>query len=94
MNWNKLELGLERMSIDELRKVNSYVVSLIKERKSELVDDMKEFLKPGMTVTVSKPGAWFNGKKFVVKKVNRSKALCSYGGANYNVPISMISEFK
>ena len=87
---------LSKLSIEELRNLNSKIVETIKSKKSLLALETKDSLYVGANVSVNHPK--LSGKQCVVKKINRTKALievlneASYGSVgSYNVPLSMIS---
>ena len=87
---------LSKLSIEELRNLNSMVIETIKSKKSLLALETKDSLYVGANVSVNHPK--LSGKQCVVKKINRTKALIevlnetSYGSVgSYNVPLSMIS---
>ena len=86
MNYSELN----KMSIEELRNLNSLVVDVIKSNKSLMAFEMKLELRVGMNVSVNHPKLM--GKQLRVEKINRTKASLKVlnGMGSYNVPISMI----
>lgn len=82
---------LKKLSIDELRELNSKVVEVIKIKRSEIAFDVKNELYVGANVSVNHPK--LSGKQLRVKKINRTKAVVEVlnGFGSYNVPLSMIS---
>lgn len=86
MNYSELN----KMSIEELRNLNSLVVEVIKSKKSLMAFEMKQELRVGMNVSVNHPKLM--GKQLRVEKINRTKASLKVlnGMGSYNVPISMI----
>ena len=87
---------LSKLSIEELRNLNSMVVETIKSKKQLLALETKDSIYVGANVSVNHPK--LSGKQCVVKKINRTKAVIevlngpSYGRVgSYNVPLSMIS---
>ena len=88
---------LSKLTIEELRNLNSKIVETIKSKKQLLALETKDTLYVGANVSVNHPK--LSGKQCVVKKINRTKALIevlnqnvSYGSVgSYNVPLSMIS---
>jgi len=87
---------LAKMTIEELRNLNSMVVETIKSKKSVLALEKKDELYVGANVSVNHPK--LSGKQCRVTKINRTKAVIevlngpSYGRVgSYNVPLSMIS---
>lgn len=87
---------LSKLSIEELRALNSKVVEVIKMKRNEVALDVKDSLYIGANVSVNHPK--LSGKQCRVTKINRTKAVIevlngpSYGRVgSYNVPLSMIS---
>jgi len=82
---------LKKLSIDELRELNSKVVEVIKIKRSEIAFDVKNELYVGANVSVNHPK--LSGKQLKVTKINRTKAVVEVlnGFGSYNVPLSMIS---
>jgi len=81
---------LAKMTIEELRNLNSMVVETIKSKKSVLALEKKDELYVGANVKVNHPK--LAGKQLVVEKINRTKAVVKLlnGLGGYNVPLSMI----
>jgi transcription antitermination factor NusG len=85
---------LNKLSIEELRNLNSKVVEIIKLKRSEIALDIKDELRIGMNVSVNHPK--LNGKQLRVEKINRTKAVLSVLNTKYgrpsqvSVPLSMI----
>lgn len=81
---------LAKMTIEELRNLNSMVVETIKSKKSVLALEKKDELYVGANVKVNHPK--LAGKQLVVEKINRTKAVLKVlnGLGGYNVPLSMI----
>jgi len=86
MNYSELK----SMNIEELKKLNSMVVEVLKIKRSELAWDVKNELYVGANVTVNHPK--MKGKQLRVEKINRTKAKLKVlnGGGVWNVPLSMI----
>jgi hypothetical protein len=86
MNYSELN----KMSIEELRNLNSLVVEVIKSKKSLMAFEKKQELRVGMNVSVNHPKLM--GKQLRVEKINRTKASLTVlnGFGSYNVPINMI----
>ena len=87
MNYSELK----SMNIEELKKLNSMVVEVLKIKRSELAWDVKNELYVGANVSVNHPK--LNGKQLRVEKINRTKAKLKVlnGGGVWNVPLSMIT---
>ena len=81
---------LAKMTIEELRNLNSMVVETIKSKKSILALEKKDELYVGANVKVNHPK--LAGKQLVIEKINRTKAVVKLlnGLGGYNVPLSMI----
>jgi len=86
MNYSELK----SMNIEELKKLNSMIVEVLKIKRSELAWDVKNELYVGANVSVNHPK--LNGKQLRVEKINRTKAVVKVlnGNGSYNVPLSMI----
>jgi hypothetical protein len=85
MNYSELS----KLSVEELRNINSIVVELIKAKRTVESLANKVGLKVGMSVRVNHPK--LAGKELFVNKISRTKATLSVkSGACYNVPISLI----
>ncbi len=85
MNYSELS----KLSVEELRSINSLVVDLIKQKRTIKSLENKVGLRVGMSVKVNHPK--LAGKELFVNKINRTKATLSVkSGACYVVPISLI----
>ena len=91
MNYSELN----QMSIEELRNLNSMVITTIKNKKAMIGHEMKHQLYVGANVSVNHPK--LAGKQCRVEKINRTKCVIkvlngpSYGSVgSYNVPLSMV----
>jgi len=86
MNYSELS----KLSVEELRNINSLVVDLIKQKRTIESLQKKVGLSIGMKVKVNHPK--LRGRELEVTKINRTKAnLRVVGGyASYNVPVSLI----
>ena len=95
MNYSELN----QMSIEELRNLNSMVVTIINNKKAMMGHEMKQQLYVGANVKVNHPK--LAGKQCRVVKINITKAVIevingpSYGRvSSYNVPLSMVELVK
>ena len=81
---------LNKMTIEQLRELNSKIVETIKLKKYEVAMETKDELRIGMNVSVNHPK--LAGKQLVVEKINRTKAVLKVlnGFGGYTVPLSMI----
>jgi hypothetical protein len=85
MNYSELS----KLSVEELRNINSLVIDLIKQKRTIQSLQKKVGLQVGMSVKVNHPK--LAGKELFVNKISRTKATLSVkSGACYNVPISLI----
>ena len=82
---------LSKLSIEELRNLNSMVIETIKSKKSLLALETKDSLYVGAMVSVDHPK--MAGHELKVTKINRTKAVCELvnGKGSYNVPLTMIN---
>ena len=81
---------LNKMTIEQLRELNSKIVETLKLKKYEVAMETKGELRIGMNVSVNHPK--LAGKQLVVEKINRTKAVLKLlnGFGGYTVPLSMI----
>ena len=86
MNYSELS----KLSVEELRNINTLVVDLIKQKRTIQSLEKKVGLHVGMKVKVNHPK--LSGRELEVIKINRTKAnLRLVGGfSTYNVPVSLI----
>jgi hypothetical protein len=86
MNYSKLN----EMNLDELRNLNSMVLTVINNKKAMIGHEMKQQLYVGANVKVNHPK--LAGKQCRVEKINRTKCVISIlnGYGSYNVPLSMV----
>jgi hypothetical protein len=82
---------LSKLSIEELRNLNSMVIETIKSKKSLLALETKDSLYVGAMVSVDHPK--MAGHELRITKINRTKAVCEMvnGKGSYNVPLTMIN---
>ena len=82
---------LSKLSIEELRNLNSMVIETIKSKKSLLALETKDSLYVGAIVSVDHPK--MAGHELRITKINRTKAVCEMvnGKGSYNVPLTMIN---
>ena len=87
MNYSELS----KLSIEELRNLNSMVIETIKSKKSLLALETKDSLYVGAIVSVDHKK--MAGHELKITKINRTKAVCEMinGRGSYNVPLSMIN---
>jgi len=89
-----IENCIGELSYDELAILRSIVNSRIEFKQHDKMLTIKNKLRPGMPCKVNH--ARVAGKKFTVKKVNRTKAVLTMEGTkgNWTVPISLIEIIK
>ena len=82
---------LSKLSISELRNLNSMVIETIKSKKSLLALEKKDSLYVGAIVSVDHKK--MAGHELKITKINRTKAVCEMinGTGSYNVPLTMIN---
>jgi len=82
---------LSKLSIEELRNLNSKILETIKSKKSLLALETKDSLYVGAMVSVDHPK--MAGHELRITKINRTKAVCEMvnGKGSYNVPLTMIN---
>ena len=85
---------LSKLSISELRNLNSMVIETIKSKKSLLALETKDSLYVGAMVSVDHRK--LAGHELKITKINRTKAVCEMinGTGSYNVPLNMINIIK
>lgn len=81
---------LSKMDITDLIEVNKQVIDVIKSKKQVRDNLLRTTISEGDTVAINKDR--FSGSRFVVEKVNRTKAILRKEGSfqQYNVPFSLI----
>ena len=82
---------LSKLSIEELRNLNSMVIETIKSKKSLLALETKDSLYVGAIVSVDHKK--MAGHELKITKINRTKAICEMinGTCSYNVPLGIIN---
>ncbi len=89
---SKMYAEIEKMNIDDLRQLNSYVVSILKEHRAEKAYAVKNKLRVGDNVKVNSPKlAGLHGS---VKEINRTRCVVQFGYRTFNVPLSMVEIVK
>ncbi len=85
---SKMYAEIQKMNPEDLRQLNSYVVSLIKESRLDKAYDVKRKLRVGDNVKVNSPKV--AGLKGVVTEINRTRCKVRFGSQSFNVPLSMV----
>ena len=90
MKLHDVLLGMGDFSIDDLRKINSTVIALIKHKRNLTGAIIKGTLSTGVEVKVNHKD--FQDETFKVVKVNRTKATLERKKDNvkWNIPLSII----
>jgi len=85
-----LQVEIAKLSIEELRDLNSKVVALIKAKKAVVGQEVAIGLHQGQKVTINHRTCV--GKEYEIVKVNRTKAVVKELGKStqYTVDFSMI----
>ncbi len=89
---SKMYLEIQKMNADDLRQLNSYVVSLIKESRMDKAYDVKRELRVGDSVKVNSPRVY--GLTGSVTEINRTRCKVKFGNQSFNVPLSMVEIVK
>ena len=89
-----IENCIGELSYDELATLRSIVNSRLSLQQHTKIHAMKNMLRPGMTCKVNH--SRLAGKKFTVRKVNRTKAVLTMVGSQgtWTVPMSLIEIIK
>jgi hypothetical protein len=89
---SKMYAEIEKMSSDDLRQLNSYVVSLIKESRLDRAYEVKHKLRVYDSVKVNSPKVY--GMVGQVTQINRTRCKVKFGNQSFNVPLSMVEIVK
>lgn len=89
MTVNSIIAGLHTMSEDDVRKINQAAYAILNGQRKQKIAAKKRELYAGMWVT-------FQGKKGVIRKVNRTKCVVEvsggpFGTQRWNVPMTMLT---
>ena len=88
----KMYAEIQKMNADDLRQLNSYVVSILKEHRAEKVYDVKRKLRVGDNVKVDSPRVY--GLTGSVLEIKRTRCKVKFGYQTFNVPLSMVQMVK
>lgn len=83
---------LNSLSLEELRQLNSVVVSMIKEHKTDKAYEVKNQLRCGTNVKVNHRKTY--GMVGVVTEINRTRCKVRFGTGMFTVPLSMVEIIK
>jgi len=89
---SSMKSELAKMDVQQLRELNSYIVSLVKEGKAEKAWEIKNELRPRMQVKVNHRKVY--GMVGIVKEVNRTRCKVVFDNTTFTVPLSMIEIIK
>jgi hypothetical protein len=83
----------DAMSTDDLRDINKMVVSILRSRQNEKIEDIKDQIRVGSKVTVDHPKTY--GSILTITEIRRKRASVrdQYGYA-LNVPISLVKLYE
>lgn len=88
MTYSQLLNLTSNMSEEELCKLNSDLVAIIKHRRKMAAKDTKTILSVGDNVLVTDRNGTSRGK---IEKIMRTRALVNIHGMRYKVPMNMIT---
>ena len=89
---SKMYAEIQKMNSEDLRQLNSYVVSLIKESRMDRAYDVKRKLRVGDNVKVDSPKVY--GLTGSVLEIKRTRCKVKFGYQTFNVPLSMVQMVK
>ncbi len=86
--------ALQAMSSEELRRINKYVVGILKTRKASKIAQVKQELVEGSPCNVNHPKLSYR-HDLVLVKINKTRGVVKAEGAGrfdqgWNVPLQMI----
>ena len=94
MNDYETRKALQNMSSEELRKINKYVVGILKTRKASKIAEVKKELVEGSPCFVNHPKLSYR-HDLILTKINKTRGVVQAEGAGkwdqgWNVPLQMI----
>lgn len=84
--------AVSKMSIEDLRQLNQYVVGIIKESRNEAAWQVKQQLKVHDRVMVNHRKV--AGMIGTVNEINRTRCSVTFGHRRFTVPLSMVEIVK
>jgi|TARA_R110001592_G_scaffold246696_1_gene508639 hypothetical protein len=86
--------ALQAMSSEELRRINKYVVGILKTRKASKIAEVKQELVEGSPCNVNHPKLSYR-HDLVLTKINKTRGVVKAEGdgrfdQGWNVPLQMI----
>jgi hypothetical protein len=88
----KMRSEIKKMSSLDLKLLNSYVVSLLKESRLDRAYEVKNQLRVYDSVKVNSPKV--HGLVGQVTEINRTRCKVKFGNQSFNVPLSMVEIVK
>ncbi len=88
----KMRSEIKKMSSLDLKLLNSYVVSLLKESRLDRAYEVKNQLRVYDSVKVNSPKVY--GMVGQVTEINRTRCKVKFGNQSFNVPLSMVEIVK
>ncbi len=89
---SKMRAEIQKMSSLDLKLLNSYVVSLLKESRLDMAYEVKNKLRVYDNVKVNSPKVY--GMVGQVTEINRTRCKVKFGNQSFNVPLSMVEIVK
>ena len=89
---SKMRSEISKMSSLDLKLLNSYVVSLLKESRLDRAYEVKNQLRVYDSVKVNSPKV--HGLVGQVTEINRTRCKVKFGNQSFNVPLSMVEIVK
>jgi hypothetical protein len=89
---SKMRAEIQKMSSLDLKLLNSYVVSLLKESRLDRAYEVKNQLRVYDSVKVNSPKV--HGLVGQVTEINRTRCKVKFGNQSFNVPLSMVEIIK
>ncbi len=83
----------DAMSTEDLRDINKMVVSILRSRQNEKIEDIKDQIRVGSKVTVDHPKTY--GSILTITEIRRKRAsVRDQYGYELNVPISLVKLYE
>ena len=83
----------DAMSTEDLRAINKMVVSILRSRQNEKIEDIKDQIRVGSKVIVNHPKTY--GEIFTITEIRRKRATVkSQYGSSLNVPIALVKLYE
>jgi len=83
----------DAMSTEDLRDINKMVVSILRSRQNDKIEDIKDQIRVGSKVTVDHPKTY--GSILTITEIRRKRAsVRDQYGYSLNVPISLVKLYE